>query len=275
MDLWCEQGGYCIIYGFKVCRVCIQLPNILRDTMGPNFSSFTKISRYTVIIMAHHNTGFLWHTTVVYSVSELTFNLFIAPLDESFRGNEEAPFSPSSLRSISPSTPPLLSPLLTAHPTHTFLRAKDSLYLPRGMPSKSTSLPNHPSPFLPVHPLFTRSHSRSPSPTLSPHTLSPTVITNGTSSPRGSPMSKAKSRFRLSGSHLKELTSPNRSPLLGRMKRWSSAASHDVNVENEFLYWWMDSTSGEVKHWQLMLERQGQWVYFWHALRANMKPAHS
>lgn len=204
---------------------------------------------------------------VIFNLLLLRLSLTLTLSDVSLRGNDEAA-SPSVSPSISPSPSPANSP---AHDSRSI---QDYLSLPRRM---STSLPNcaslQSSAFLFPNSHAHSSHSRSPSPTLSPRTLSPLVGRPRSSS--GSPLMKVKHMFRLSGSHLKDISSPNWSPTLSRKKRWGSANALNRHADSEFLYWWMDSTGGEVEHWRLMLEKEGEWVYFWHSLRARMKPAAS
>ena len=91
----------------------------------------------------------------------------------------------------------------------------------------------------------------------------------------GSPIAMAKNLFRLSGSHLRDLTpSPQSSPILWRRKL--KAGSRGSSFESEFLYPWMSDSSGdEVTHWQEVTECDGQWVYFWHALRPKLKAAYT
>ena len=87
---------------------------------------------------------------------------------------------------------------------------------------------------------------------------------------KSSPMSIAKSIFRLSGSHLREnsLTSPAPSPILGRRK------FKGRRDDSEFIYSWMEqATRTDISHWQQMLDMEGEWVYCWHALRPKLKPA--
>ena len=168
-------------------------------------------------------------------------NLLFYPTDEGPRGDDQ----PSPVRCQSVGTPRV----------------------------KSTSLP--------------RGHSYELSPVVqkrgraSPNTLSPIPQRRARSpspSPKGSPITMAKNLFRHSGSHLRELSpSPHSSPLFGRKKFRGSpkSLSRNGSMESEFLYWWMDSTGDEVNHWQQMLEREGEWVYFWHTLRPKLKAAYS
>ena len=88
-------------------------------------------------------------------------------------------------------------------------------------------------------------------------------------SPRNSPISLAKSFFRLSGSHLKHSLSPHSSPRLSR-KKYPSQSEEDK--ESEFVHWWMeDVTSGESNHWRQVLEKEREWIYFWHCIRYKLK----
>lgn len=99
-------------------------------------------------------------------------------------------------------------------------------------------------------------------------------LTGGTS-PKNSPINFAKSLFRFSGSHLKNSlsphtsprSSPRQSPLFGRKK-----FTEDYNRDSEFVHWWMDdATPSEVGHWSQVLEKEGEWVYFWHTIRYKLK----
>lgn len=88
-------------------------------------------------------------------------------------------------------------------------------------------------------------------------------------SPRNSPISLAKSFFRLSGSHLKHSLSPHSSPRLSRKKHLSQS---EEDKESEFVHWWMeDVMSGESNHWRQVLEKEGEWIYFWHCIRYKLK----
>ena len=89
-----------------------------------------------------------------------------------------------------------------------------------------------------------------------------------------SPMSIAKSIFRLSGSHLRDPSafSPLSSPILGRKR----VKGHRGSEDSEFVFPWMGGVGrSEVSQWQQMLDMEGEWVYCWQALRPNIKPAHS
>lgn len=110
-----------------------------------------------------------------------------------------------------------------------------------------------------------------------PNTLSPLMRRSKqelsdhspTSSPRNSPISLAKSFFRLSGSHLKHSLSPHSSPRLGRKK---SPSQSEEDRESKFVHWWMgDVTEGESGHWRQVLEKKGEWIYFWHSIRYKLK----
>lgn len=112
---------------------------------------------------------------------------------------------------------------------------------------------------------------------VSPNTLSP-AVTRKHFSPKSSPILAAKNLFRLSGSHLlgsiSPLSSPRGSPILGR-KKMRKNLSRNSSIETDYVFWWMeDASSGEVKHWQQMLDSEGKWVYFWHLIQPKMKPAY-
>lgn len=152
---------------------------------------------------------------------------------------------------------------------------------PSSADMKSKSLPRSSSlvasqELLPqvLSPERTRTHTAG-----SPNRLSPVIrrrdrSQSPTSSPKGSPIAMAKNLFRLSGSHLRDLSpSPQSSPILGRRKL--KAGSRGSSFESEFLYPWMDSTGDEVTHWQQVMDCDGQWVYFWHALRPKLKAAYT
>ena len=118
---------------------------------------------------------------------------------------------------------------------------------------------------------------RAPSPDVharysSPNTLSPNVIRR---SPKNSPISNAKNFFRMSGSHfinaLSPSSSPRASPILGRRKLFS----RNNSIESEYVHWWMENTpQRETLHWKQVLEKDGEWVYFWHVIRPKMKSAY-
>jgi hypothetical protein len=92
--------------------------------------------------------------------------------------------------------------------------------------------------------------------------------TSPTTSPRNSPISLAKSFFRLSGSHLRNSLSPLSSPRLSRKKFL------DEDRDSEFVHWWMeDVREGETNHWRQVLEKEGEWIYFWHSIRYKLKTA--
>ena len=153
--------------------------------------------------------------------------------------------------------------------------------------TKSRSLPNSAS----FNVLSGSSHNLSPVVTrrcISPNTLSPVVtrrcispspvINRKMFSPKSSPILAAKNLFRLSGSHLlgsiSPLSSPRSSPILGR-KKMKKNLSRNSSIETDYLFWWMeDATSGEVKHWQQVIDNEGKWVYFWHLIQPKMKPAY-
>ena len=112
---------------------------------------------------------------------------------------------------------------------------------------------------------------------VSPNTLSP-AVSRRHFSPKSSPILAAKNLFRLSGSHLlgsiSPLSSPRGSPILGR-KKMRKNLSRNSSIETDYVFWWMeDASSGEVKHWQQMLDSEGKWVYFWHLIQPKMKPAY-
>lgn len=67
--------------------------------------------------------------------------------------------------------------------------------------------------------------------------------------------------------------SPRNSPLLGRKKLgWSGGVSASEERESKYVWWWMgDATPGEVNHWSQVLEKEGEWVYFWHSIRYKLK----
>lgn len=142
--------------------------------------------------------------------------------------------------------------------------------------TKSKSLPNSAS----FNILSGSSPTLSPVVTrrsVSPNTLSP-AVTRKQFSPKSSPILAAKNLFRLSGSHLlgsiSPLSSPRASPILGR-KRMRKNLSRNSSIETDYVFWWMeDASSGEVKHWQQMLDSEGEWVYFWHLIQPKMKPAY-
>lgn len=95
------------------------------------------------------------------------------------------------------------------------------------------------------------------------------------SSPKGSPILNAKKFFRLSGSHLisslSPTTSPRGSPTPNRRKFLSPGSS----MESEYMFWWMENTpERETRHWKQVLKNDGKWIYFWHVIRPNLKPAH-
>ena len=107
---------------------------------------------------------------------------------------------------------------------------------------------------------------RAPSPDV--NRLSPVIIRR-TSSNGGA----AKNKFRLSGSHLLNFFTPNSSPRsspIGRRKIFSQNNS----IESEYVHWWMEDTpTTEVRHWQQVMDKDGEWVYFWHLIRPNLKSA--
>ncbi len=124
-----------------------------------------------------------------------------------------------------------------------------------------------------LSPIPQRAHSPTPK---SPNTLSPIPLRRERSvSPSRSPIIAAKNFFRLSGSHLKDSSSPRASPILGRRKILSRGMSRGNSTESEFIFGWMDSTGQEVKQWQQVLDNEKKWIYCWHALRPKLKPAYS
>ncbi len=182
--------------------------------------------------------------------------------------------------------------LLTFPPTHPPTHAGDSPYHSDGSlspillssnslqshnpsPRNSASLPNHGRNSIPtsislnavshthLSPEITR---RSQSPDV--NTLSPNVIRRTSSGGRA-----AKNKFRLSGSHLMNLFTPNSSPRsspIGRRKIFS----RNNSIESEYVHWWMEDTpTTEVRHWQQVMDKDGEWVYFWHLIRPNLKSA--
>ena len=45
---------------------------------------------------------------------------------------------------------------------------------------------------------------------------------------------------------------------------------------SEFVHCWMEEvTPGESRHWRQVLEREGEWLYFWHSIRYKLKAAYS
>ena len=103
-----------------------------------------------------------------------------------------------------------------------------------------------------------------------------------------SPMSIAKSLFRLSGSHIRDHSSvsPLSSPILGGRKKSPLSSpilggrkkmkNHHRGEGGEFMFPWMnDVKRTERNHWQQMLSLEGEWVYCWHIFRPNLKPVHS
>ena len=86
-------------------------------------------------------------------------------------------------------------------------------------------------------------------------------------------MSFTKSIFRLSGSHLRDPSafSPLSSPILGGRKK---VKGHRGSEDSEYAYPWMSGVGRtERSQWQQMLDQEGEWVYCWHTLRPNLKPA--
>lgn len=108
---------------------------------------------------------------------------------------------------------------------------------------------------------------RAPSPDIRfTNTLSPNVIRRSSSS------GTAKNKFRLSGSHLMNLFSPISSPLSPIVRR--KIFSRSNSIESEYVHWWMEDTpTPEVRHWEQVMEKDGDWVYFWHLIRPNLKSA--
>lgn len=126
--------------------------------------------------------------------------------------------------------------------------------------------------------------SSSPSPQVLRRRLSPRSAGN---SPKGSPIAAAKNLFRLSGSHLLPTSSsprsprggggsPRNSPLFGRKKSPAPPGHSLDDRESKYIHWWMgDVSAGEVRHWSQVLEKEGQWIYFWHSIRYKLKSAAS
>ncbi len=150
--------------------------------------------------------------------------------------------------------------LPTYHPSHSNSfesnSADNSPLLLKRTASPGVTSPNNVSPFLRLSRPDVNDHSPASSPKIN------------------SPLSLAKSFFRLSGSHFKQggglspVSSPRNSPRLGRKK--ASCSEEDRN--SEFLHWWMeDVTPGETGHWRQVLQNEGEWVYFWHCIRYKLK----
>ncbi len=80
------------------------------------------------------------------------------------------------------------------------------------------------------------------------------------SSPRGSPRSSSPRG------------SPRNSPRFGRRKMASQSTDEDRG--SEFVHWWMEEVSaGERAHWSKVLEKEGEWAYFWHSVHYKLRPA--
>ena len=90
---------------------------------------------------------------------------------------------------------------------------------------------------------------------------------------RSSSSTAAKSKFRLSGSHLLNFLSPSSSPHSSPVTRRKIFSRHN-SIESDYIHWWMEDTPTlEVQHWKRMIEKDGEWVYFWHLIRPNLKSA--
>ena len=89
-------------------------------------------------------------------------------------------------------------------------------------------------------------------------------------STRLSPIALAKSFFRQSSNHLRRGRSPHSSP---RASPWNSPKlgrrkAESMSLESEFVHWWMEEVrEGEKEHWRQVFDKEGDWVYFWHAAR--------
>ncbi len=156
--------------------------------------------------------------------------------------------------SLSPVSPYSTKPHLSARSSAS-LPGQARISLPNSLSQNSVSYVNHLSPEV---------IRRVPSPDIRLNsTLSPTVIR------RSSSNGVAKNKFRLSGSHLMNLFSSSSSPS-SRRKIFSRSNS----IESDYVHWWMEDTpTPEVRHWQQVMEKDGQWVYFWHLVRPKLKSA--
>ena len=146
---------------------------------------------------------------------------------------------------------------------------QDSAYKCKSLPlSKSmNSLKYEAEPM--ASPIPRRAHSPSPN-GHSANTLSPVIRRRSNLSQ--SPKTSVKNFFRLSGSHLLDAfsaggsLSAHNSPILGRRKHRQSSA-----LDSEYVFQWMEGASeGGERHWQQVLEREGEWVYFWHILQPKL-----
>ncbi|XP_065841660.1 synaptotagmin-like protein 4 [Oscarella lobularis] len=59
---------------------------------------------------------------------------------------------------------------------------------------------------------------------------------------------------------------------LGRAN--APAGENGEGRQRASIFPWMDSSQSEAAQWREALERQGEWIYCWHALRDNMTPGH-
>lgn len=106
---------------------------------------------------------------------------------------------------------------------------------------------------------------------------------HGSYSNRISPRALARHIFHLPNlrnslsPHSSPRSSPRSSPLLGRKKfRGLRRLSACDGRESDFLHWWMEDVGeGETNHWRQVLERQGEWVYYWHCIRYRLRATYS
>jgi hypothetical protein len=84
------------------------------------------------------------------------------------------------------------------------------------------------------------------------------------SSPRSSPVPLRRSKS-------PKTMSPRLSPKLFTKKNHHKQQRQQ---QTEYLYDWMDSKGNEINHWKAILGHPGEWIYSWHLIRTQIKPAH-
>ena len=109
-------------------------------------------------------------------------------------------------------------------------------------------------------------------------------LSSGGNHRHSSPITLAKHLFNmttlknsLSPSYGSPKNSPRSSPLLGRKRfRGHRNQSGHEDRESHLMYWWMeDVREGESRHWKQVLDREGEWSYYWHSIHYRLQPAYS